>query len=192
MGRHHKDWAEDRKKDRALVKACLRGDEDAWVTLWHRYGPLVKSVARRTGCDSDEASDILQRVALIALEKLDGLREEGKLGPWLAGIARFQSLEMIRQRRPSSMLHEGSAVSDPRYDEEMARAEDIGRLRQAFVQLDGRCQRLLQRLMLKEPPDSYIDVARDEDLAPTSIGPIRRRCMTRLAKFVEELSRSGS
>ena len=96
------------------------------------------------------------------------------------------------ERRPSSMLHEGSAVSDPRYDEEMARAEDIGRLRQAFVQLDGRCQRLLQRLMLKEPPDSYIDVARDEDLAPTSIGPIRRRCMTRLAKFVEELSRSGS
>jgi len=181
-----------REEDRALVRACRRGDEDAWVTLWQRYGPLVKSVARRTGCDSDEASDILQRVALVALEKLDSLREEGKLGPWLAGIARFQSLEMIRQRRPTSLLHEGSAVSDPRYDEEMAKAEDLGRLRQAFAQLEARCQRLLHRLMLKEPPDSYSTVARDEGLSATSIGPIRRRCMQRLAKLVEKLSRSGS
>jgi len=192
MSHRRSDWTEARGKDRELVRACRRGDEDAWVTLWHRYGPLVKSVARRTGCDSEEARDILQRVALIALEKLDSLREEGKLGPWLAGIARFQSLELIRQRRPSSLLHEASAVSDPRYDEEMVRAEDLGRLRQAFTQLDGRCQRLLQRLMLKEPADSYSDVARDEDLSATSIGPIRRRCMQRLAKLVEALSRSGS
>jgi len=192
MSRRKYDWSADRKKNHALVSACLRGDEEAWVTVWERYGPLVKSVARRTGCDSEEARDVLQRVALVALAKLGGLRDPKKLAPWLAGIARFQSLEMIRQRRPASLLHENTAVSNPRYDEAMVREEDLARLRQAFTQLEGRCQRLLHRLMLKEPPDSYKEVARDEDLSATSIGPIRRRCMTRLGKLIEKLSRSNS
>lgn len=173
------------------MKACLKGDEQAWIAVWERYGSLVKSVARRTGCDSEEARDVVQRVALVALEKLDTLRDPKKLAPWLAGVARLQSLEMIRQRRPASELDDRMIVSNPRYDEEMSRAEDLGRLRQAFAQLEERCQRLLHRLVLKEPPDSYQDVARDEDLSATSIGPIRRRCMTRLGKLVTALSRSG-
>ena len=192
MTRRRTDWTADRETDRALVTACRKGDEEAWAAVWQRYGPLVKAVARRTGCDSEEARDVVQRVALVALEKLASLRDPKKLAPWLAGIARFQSLEMIRQRRPASLLNEGSAVSHPRYDDDMVRAEDLARLRQAFVQLEARCQRLLHRLMLKDPPDSYKVVARDEDLSATSIGPIRRRCMQRLGKLIEKLSRSNS
>ena len=192
MSQHQHVWTADREKDQELVKACRRGDEEAWVTVWQRYGPLVKSVARRTGCDSEEARDVLQRVALVALQKLDSLRDPKKLASWLAGIARFQSLEMIRERRPAALLQEDSAVSNPRYDDEMVRTEDLARLRQAFAQLEERCQRLLNRLMLKEPPDSYQDVARDENLAPTSIGPIRLRCMKRLGKLIVGLSRSDS
>jgi RNA polymerase sigma factor (sigma-70 family) len=191
MNRQGHDWSASREHDHRLVKACLRGDEQAWVAVWERYGSLVKSVAHRTGCDSEEARDVVQRVALVALEKLETLRDPKKLAPWLAGVARLQSLEMIRQRRPASELDDRMIVSDPRYDEEMSRAEDLGRLRQAFAMLEDRCQRLLHRLLLKEPPDSYQDVARDEDLSATSIGPIRRRCMTRLGKLVTSLSRSA-
>ena len=190
MSRRKTDWSAERARDADLVSSCLGGDEEAWVAVWQRYGPLVKSVARRTGCDSEEARDVLQRVALVALESLRRLRDPKKLGPWLAGVARLQSLEMIRQRRPASLIEETAAVDTPRYDEEMVRAEDLGRLRQAFAALEDRCQRLLTRLMLKEPPDSYAEVAADEDLSPTSIGPIRRRCMERLRKSIEMLSRS--
>lgn len=192
MSGNQHDWTADRGKDQKLVKACRQGDEEAWVSVWRRYGPLVKSVARRTGCDSEEARDVLQRVALVAIQKLDSLRDPKKLASWLAGIARFQSLEMIRQRRPAALLQDDAAVSDPRYDDEMVRAEDLARLRQAFAQLEERCQRLLHRLMLKEPPDSYRAVARDENLSPTSIGPIRLRCMNRLKKLIVGLSRSDS
>jgi len=45
-------------------------------------------------------------------------------------------------------------------------------------------------LVLKEPPDSYEVVAAAEGLSASSIGPIRRRCMQRLRKSVEKLSRS--
>ena len=192
MSPRQKDWTAERDHDQKLVIACKGGDEDAWATVWRQYGPLVKSVARRVGCDAEEARDVLQRVALVALQKLDDLRDSRKLASWLAGIARFQSLELVRQRRPASLLREDSAVDNPRYDDEMIRVEDLARLRQAFVQLQARCQRLLHRLMLKEPADSYQDVARDENLSATSIGPIRRRCMKRLAVLVDKLSRSGS
>ncbi|HSN57455.1 MAG TPA: sigma-70 family RNA polymerase sigma factor [Candidatus Sulfomarinibacteraceae bacterium] len=190
MGPAGRDWSAERARDIALVAACLRGDEEAWTAVWQRYGPLVKAVARRTGCDSEEARDVLQRVALVALERLARLREPGKLGPWLGGIARLQSLEMIRQRRPASLLDEAMAVGTPSYDEDMARAQDLGRLRQAYLELDERCQRLVHRLFLKEPPDPYDEVAAAEGLSATSIGPIRRRCLERLRKSVEKLSRS--
>ena len=57
MGPANRDWKTERARDTALVAACLRGDEEAWTAVWHRYAPLVKAVARRTGCDAEEARD---------------------------------------------------------------------------------------------------------------------------------------
>ena len=174
--------------DRTLVKRCLKGDEEAWVELWTRYGPVVKAVARRVGCDAEEAKDVLQRVALAALQGLDRLRDPEKLGGWLAGTARFQALEVIRKRRPGEQLFPGSAVHDPAPEESIQRDRDVLILRRALLDLDERCRRLIQSLDLEDPPVSYRDVAEAEGLTPSSVGPIRRRCLNRLRKIVEKLS----
>ncbi len=184
------DWGAVRKRDRKLVRGCLRGEEAAWAELWERYGPLVKAVSRRVGCDGEEAREVLQRVALVTLQRLETLREPEKLAGWLAGIARLQSLEVIRQRRPSAELHPWSAVHEPDPAGEMQRDEELAVLRQALLALDDRCRRILGRLDLKEPPDSYQEVAEAEGLATSSVGPIRRRCLNRLRKLVESVSRS--
>ena len=63
-------------------------------------------------------------------------------------------------------------------------------LRQAMVRLDERCQRLIRSLDLDEPPHTYQEVAEAEGLSPTSIGPIRRRCLDRLKRIIESLSRT--
>jgi len=181
-----------RGKDEKLVARCLRGDERAWTDLWLRYGPLVKAVARRAGCTNDEAQDVLQQVALVALEKLESLRERHKLPGWLAGIARYRAYELVRRRTPGDD-HELDRLTDPVLHEEvLARDQQLALLRSAFVQLDQRCQRLVQALDLDEPPQSYREVAANEELSPTSIGPIRRRCLNRLKKIFESLSRSGT
>jgi len=179
-----------RARDRSLVTSCLAGSEEAWVELWTRYGPLVKAVSRKVGCDVEEAQDVLQRVALVALQSLDRLRDPDKLAGWLAGTARYQSLEVIRNRRPSEQLHPGSALHDPAPEEALQRDRDLAILRRALSELDERCRRLIRRLDLAEPPDSYRDVAAAEGLAPSSIGPIRRRCLRRLRKLIERLSHS--
>jgi RNA polymerase sigma factor (sigma-70 family) len=184
-------WGESRALDKRLVSACLRGDEEAWVVVWQRYGPLVKAVARRTGCDSEEARDVVQRVALVALQNLSSLKNPEKLAGWLAGVARFQSLEVIRQRRPAEDIDGLAHSFDPRVDDELIRDQELALLQRSLEQLEDRCRRLLHRLELKEPPDSYRDVAAAEGLSETSIGPIRRRCMQRLRTIVERLSRSA-
>jgi len=174
--------------DRTLVASCLKGEEDAWVELWVRYGPVVKAVARRVGCDAEEAKDVLQRVALAALQGLDRLRDPEKLAGWLAGTARYQALEVIRSRRPGEQLFPGTAVHEPDLEESMQRDRDVVVLRRALLGLDDRCRRLIHRLDLEDPPASYRSVAEAEGLAPSSIGPIRRRCLKRLGKIVEKMS----
>ncbi len=184
-------WSESRALDRRLVNACLRGDEEAWVAVWQKYGPLVKSVSRRVGCDSEEARDVVQRVALVALQNLGSLKNPEKLGGWLAGVARLQSLEAIRNRRPTASIDGLQPTTETRLDEELIRDQELALLHRAFGRLEDRCRRILHRLELKEPADTYRDVAAAEGLSESSIGPIRRRCMQRLRKIVEQLSRTS-
>jgi RNA polymerase sigma factor (sigma-70 family) len=184
-------WAETRARDRRLVGACLKGDEDAWTALWVAYGPLVKAIARRAGCDDEDSSEVLQRTALVALQSLERLREPDKLAGWLAGVARFQSLEIRRGQRRTEEIFESTAVVDARVDDDLERDQELATLRLAMLRLEDRCRTLVTRLDLKEPSDSYRVVAEDLGLSPTSIGPIRRRCLERLRKLLIELSRSG-
>ncbi len=186
------EWNEVRATDRALVVACLKGDEAAWESVWLRYGPLVRAISRRVGCDSEEAREVLQRVALVALRRLGSLREPAKLAGWLAGVARLQALETIRQRRGGEELSPVTAVDDGAIDDRLIGDERLAILRRAFVRIDARCQRLLRRLELADPPQSYQEVAEAEGLSPTSIGPIRRRCLERLRKAFEKVSRAGA
>ena len=174
-----------------LVAACLKGDEAAWTEVWLRYGPMVKAVARRQGCDDDEAREVVQRVALVALTRLDALRDPAKLPGWLAGTARFQALEVIRQRRPHEELSPVLAADHEDAEARIRRDEELAVLRRAMLEIDARCRRLIQRLDLKEPADSYREVAQDEGLSPTSVGPIRTRCLQRLKKKIHALSRSA-
>lgn len=190
MAGGRKNWSEVRALDRQLVAACRRGDEAAWSELWRRYGPLVKSMARRAGCDAEDARDVLQRVALVALEKLHTLEKPEKIAGWLAGIARFQALGLLRQRRPHQDLDPAMPSDERGQDDRLESEERLTTLRRAFVRLDPRCQRLLQRLDLADPSDSYEQVAAAEGLAASSIGPIRRRCLERLRTHLVRLSRA--
>jgi len=183
-------WAAIRQKSRKLVAACLDGDEDAWVDLWKTHGPLVKAVARRTGCDAEEARDVLQWVALVAIQRLDRLREPEKLPGWLAGISRYQAMEVIRQRRPADELQPWLAVDSSSPGDAYEREQEVAILHRAMLEIDDRCRRLIHGLDLKEPPDTYKEVAEAEGLAPSSIGPVRRRCLHRLKKIIDALSQN--
>ena len=70
-----------------LARAAREGDRAAFGELYSRYarmvhGILLARVPRR------EVDDLVQDVFLLALRRLDGLRNPEAFGPWLAMITR--------------------------------------------------------------------------------------------------------
>ena len=85
-------------EEATLARAARNGDRSAFGELYARYarmvhGILLARVPRR------EVDDLLQDVFLLALRRLDGLRNPDAFGPWLAMIARNRATDHFRRGR---------------------------------------------------------------------------------------------
>lgn len=63
-------------------------DEAAFEALLARHGPMVLGVCRRILGDGHAVDDAFQAVFLILVKKAGSIRDGGRLGPWLHGVAR--------------------------------------------------------------------------------------------------------
>ena len=80
-----------------VVRACLRGDQDAWETLVRSHAGLVYAVIRRCGFDGDEAADLFQEVWLDARSQLGTVHDERRLAAWLAALAARRAKRALRR-----------------------------------------------------------------------------------------------
>ena len=94
----------------ALVRAAKCGNRDAFGELYERYGSMVHGllVAR---VPFDAVDDLLQDVFLVALQRLDSLRDARAFGAWLAAIARNRAVDYHRQT-PVTVEPDGLAAPD--------------------------------------------------------------------------------
>ena len=81
-----------------VVRACLRGDQDAWETLVRSHAGLVYAVIRRCGFDGDEAADLFQEVWLDARSQLGTVDDERRLAGWLAAQAARRAKRALGRR----------------------------------------------------------------------------------------------
>ncbi|MET8944712.1 sigma-70 family RNA polymerase sigma factor [Streptomyces sp. NPDC004542] len=83
--------------DQALRFAA--GDEGALEAVYHRWSPLVLSLARQSLGDGAEAEDVTQTVFLAAWRGRHGYRPgRGPLPAWLVGIARRKIADALSAR----------------------------------------------------------------------------------------------
>src|SRR5690606_983440 len=90
--------------DDILLQRCRDGDQHAWDTLIRRYGPLVRSVARRFNLPQDVCDDICQSAFQTLVESLAALRGGATLSGWLAAVTRrhcFRYLERLAAPPPA-------------------------------------------------------------------------------------------
>ena len=84
------------QRDAVLVEAAQRGRLDSFGALYQRYhNPIVALAYARLG-DKHSAEDAAQEVFAIACRDLRSLRERDKFGPWLGGICRNVTRQMLR------------------------------------------------------------------------------------------------
>lgn len=113
--------------DHLPVSRARAGDPTAWDALFRRYQlPLYVYVFELVH-DEQASLDIVQETFINAARHLGGLREDGKFGGWLFGIAHQKCVQRWRKRtREESALEEAGSVppeAEPGPDDLLIRQE---------------------------------------------------------------------
>jgi RNA polymerase sigma factor (sigma-70 family) len=182
--------------EEALVLACRRGDAAAWEALITRYQWLIYAIARRSGLDQDQSTEVLQHVLRTLLEKLHTIEQPARIGSWLMTTAQREAWRLARQSRGAGTLISYDDVrdeaeeipdSDLLPDEALVRLEEQHQVRVALAGLDERCRTLLTLLFYRAEPPSYSEIAATLGMSEGSVGPTRARCLQKLLHLLNEM-----
>ena len=177
--------------DEKLIKACLKGDAEAWAALIDKYKNLIYSIPVKFGMYQD-AGDIFQAVCVDLMSELPNLRERRALPKWLMQTCYHRCLQ---QRRISGRLvelepeHAEKPVhtdDNPLPEQMLVQLEQEQLLRAVIAEMPDRCERLIQMLFFETPARPYDEIAKELGLATGSIGFIRGRCLAQLRKQLEK------
>jgi RNA polymerase sigma factor (sigma-70 family) len=97
-----------------LISSYIRGNENAFATLVHRYKSKVYTTIYLVVKDTYIAEDLTQDTFIKAIKTLKEGRynEEGKFLPWILRIAHNLAIDYFRRakRYPNVVFEDGSSV----------------------------------------------------------------------------------
>jgi RNA polymerase sigma factor (sigma-70 family) len=173
------DLAEAR--DRELVQAIRRRDEEAFRGLFGRYAPSAKSLAMRVVRQSNLAEEIVQE-AFMALWRNPAAYDDqrGSVKSWLMGMVHHRAVDLVRReesyrRRAEKTAHQ---VMDQESDHADEVVEQIGlpeerrRVRAALDGLPEAQREVLERM--------YFDGMSQSQIAETTglpLGTVKSRTL---------------
>ncbi len=85
--------------DRALLRAHVAGDPDAFGTLFGRHRDRLWAVALRTTGDPEDAADALQEAMIAAFRRAESFRGDAAVTTWLHRIVVNACLDRLRRRK---------------------------------------------------------------------------------------------
>src|SRR5258707_3379595 len=83
-----------RMQDSAVVAAVVAGDADGFAAAYDQYAASLYGYCHGV-LPGTEAAEAVLDIFLIATAKLEGLRDPGRLGPWLHAVARNECLRRL-------------------------------------------------------------------------------------------------
>jgi RNA polymerase sigma factor (sigma-70 family) len=123
-------------KDREIVAAIVAGDPAGLAGAYDRYAESLYGYCGWMLSESDRAADTVRDTFVIAAADLGGLRDPGRLRPWLYAVARNQCHRRLRAGEAGP--DEAAVLAAPLADagENTERAELRGLVRAAMDGLD--------------------------------------------------------
>ena len=162
--------------DAELVARCRAGDADAWRELVERFSRYVFAIATQAfRLREHDAEDVFQEVFARVYERLDQLREDEAVRPWIAQLTRRLCLDRIRQNARVELSDEelGDEI-----DETLVRIEEAFGVHQRLEALPEHCQEILDRFFAKD--ESYRTIGEALELPPGTIASRISRCLAKL------------
>jgi len=177
-----------KQSDTEIWKEILAGKSSAWKVLVKRYQALVYAVATRSGLDKADVEDCFQQVWFLLFKNRKKITDPSRISAWLVTTAKRESIRLSKASSNSELNVEDLNISDnsATQDEEMERLESQAHLEAALNILEERCREMLSAMFFAPKTKSYDEIAKDAGIAINSIGPIRRRCLEKLRKILEE------
>ena len=170
----------DAATDAELVSRCRAGDADAWAELVERYARYVYAIATRVyRLGPEDAEDVFQEVFSRVFERLDTLRDDQALRPWLAQTTRNCAVDTLRRSGREV------AVEDvpEEIDEGISRLDEALTVHTALDRLAPECRDILDRFFRRD--ESYRTISAELGLPAGTVASRIARCLTRLRDMLE-------
>ncbi|HEU0304334.1 MAG TPA: sigma-70 family RNA polymerase sigma factor [Gaiellaceae bacterium] len=167
--------------DAELVQRCRAGDPEAWNELVERYSRYVYAICtqgfRLSAADAD---DVFQEVFTRVYTRLDTLRDESALRPWIGQLTRRLCLDSLAASGRTTPLPDVHPEDRERTLDEV---EEAFVVREALAELSEPCQEMLDRFFARD--ESYRTISSDLDLPSGTIASRISRCLRQLRKGLE-------
>jgi RNA polymerase sigma factor (sigma-70 family) len=169
-----------RLTDAELVARCRAGDESAWAELVARFSRYVYAIAvQGYRLSEQDAEDVFQEVFARTYERLDRLRDDAAVRPWLAQLTRNLCIDRIRERarvEPTEDVDGGA-------DETLAELDLAMTVRDALAAVGEPCSEILDRFFGRD--ESYKTISDQLELPPGTIASRISRCLVKLRGQLE-------
>ena len=121
------------------------------------------------------------------------MRDERGLAAWLATVAARQAKRALvrRARHPTTGLEERAIeqpAPEPLPDQIAIDRERSSAVRAAIAKLSERDRRIVECFFYDASASSYVEIAERLGVAPSTVGPLRTRCLRRLRAALAGMS----
>jgi RNA polymerase sigma factor (sigma-70 family) len=173
--------------DAELVRACRAGDAEAWNELVERYSRYVYAIAARGfRLSDDDAEDVFQDVFTRVYLRLDSLRDDSALRPWIAQLTRRRCLDALASKGRETPADEELTQEETA---DLSDVEEAFAVREALTGLSDMCQEMLDRFFAQD--QSYRTIGEELDIPSGTIASRIARCLGRLREQLEGRNEAG-
>lgn len=95
-----------------LIKHCKKGQQKAQMQIYKLYYKAMFNASLRIVKSKSDAEDLMHDSFLDAFNKIEQYSEGGSFGGWLKRIVINNSLDFIRQQKPSIKLIENTEIEE--------------------------------------------------------------------------------
>jgi RNA polymerase sigma-70 factor (ECF subfamily) len=167
--------------DAELVGRCRAGDDDAWRLLVERFSRYVYAIAVQAyRLPEHDAEDVFQEVFTRVYERLDQLRSDDAVRPWVAQLTRRCCIDRLRD---AGRVELAESLDPGQTDETLESIEEAWVVREALGELSAPCREILDRFFARD--ESYRTIGEALELPSGTIASRISRCLAQLRERCE-------
>jgi RNA polymerase sigma factor (sigma-70 family) len=167
--------------DAQLVHRCREGDSRAWDALVERFSRYVYAICvQGFRLREHDAEDVFQDVFMRVYDRLDSLRDDAAIRPWIAQLTRRLCLDKLAAGSREEPFEELGAGET---EVALAELDEALTVHEALTDLPDNCREILDRFFARD--ESYRTIGEALQIPLGTIASRISRCLGRLRSRME-------